>query len=103
VHTASSSQLGALEKGVADAKGLVTEATKRVQACPNKVLAATQTVTELVLVAQRWPRRPLLLRVRVKHQLLPPQSHNLANLSRLRYHLPRPPRLWRHRLLHHRL
>jgi chromosome segregation ATPase len=51
VHTASSSQLGALEKGVADAKGLVTEATKRVQACSDKVLADTKTVSELVLVA----------------------------------------------------
>jgi hypothetical protein len=30
MQTASSAQLGALEKGVADAKGLVTEATKRV-------------------------------------------------------------------------
>jgi hypothetical protein len=36
-------------------------------------------------------------------QLLPPQLHNLPNLSCLRYHLPRPPRLVPHRLLHHRL
>jgi hypothetical protein len=36
-------------------------------------------------------------------QLIPPQSHNLVNLSRLRYHLQRPLRLVPHRLLHHRL
>jgi hypothetical protein len=51
VHTASSAQLKALEKGVADAKGLVTEGTKRVQACSNKVLADTKTVSKLKLVA----------------------------------------------------
>jgi uncharacterized protein (DUF885 family) len=51
VHTASSAQLKALEKGVADAKGLVTEATKRVQMCSNEVLADTTTLSELRLMA----------------------------------------------------
>jgi hypothetical protein len=51
VHMASSAQLKALEKGVVDAKGLVTEATKRVQTCSNEVLADTKTVSELRLVA----------------------------------------------------
>jgi hypothetical protein len=51
VHTTSSAQLKALEKGVAIAKGLVTEGTKRVQACSNKVLTDTNTVSELKLVA----------------------------------------------------